>query len=169
MSLTSQINVDRDFLRAADALENLHEMLAYPTTEQSVTDVMDRIESFYREGSEEVRYEVLTRLVDMEYVGVRALLRQALQSDSSALVRHEAAFGLGIMGQPSDASLLAGIMLNDDNLMVRHEAAVALAEVGNESILGELESASRDKSPEVSASARFAIQSIYLRAYRDLE
>ena len=77
MSSVSQINVDREFLRAADALEALHGALHYVTAEQSVTDVMRRLESFYRKGSEEVRYEVLTSLIDMEYVGVRPLLREA--------------------------------------------------------------------------------------------
>lgn len=46
--------------------------------------------------------------------------------------------------------------------MVRHEAAIALAEIGGEEHLKILLEATKDKSPEVSASARFAIQNIQL-------
>ena len=163
----SKICVEGDFLKADEAIEALHAALRYTNQGQSVSEGMSRLEEIYRRGNEEVRYKILTDLIEIEYTGARSLLIEALQSDESALVRHEAAFGLGVLGNQTHASILVHATLNDDNLMVRHEAAIALASAGREGALGALVKASRDSRPEVAASARYAIQSIYLKAHHE--
>ena len=164
------IQLTPDFVEADDAIEALNGVLHNENRDQSLTQMMAKLEEIYHRGSEEVRYKVLTNLIDIEYVGARALLRDALLSDRSALVRHEAAFGLGIIGKGTpDANTLVHAMLSDENFMVRHEAAIALSSVGGDNALGVLLRAAKDESPEVAGSARFAIQCICLKAHRDSE
>ena len=166
-SPADHIYLNPDFLDADNAIEALHSILHYTQSKDFLTETTAKLEAIYRRGSDEVRYKVITNLIDIEYTGSLPLLVEALQSDDSPLVRHEAAFGLGILGDSSYSSILTYAILNDDNLMVRHEAAIALAEMGGDAALGALVQACRDESPEVAASAKYALQSISLKIYRN--
>ncbi len=172
ISMTTAIEsheVRPDFLEVSDLIEELHSSLTGGVATRTPTEAMARLTSIYRGAPEEVRYEVLTELVGLEYIGARELLVEALQHDKSALVRHEAAFGLGIVGTSRHITVLKNAMLEDPNPMVRHEAAIALAMIGGEGALGALSKAERDSDPEVAASARYGVQIVYLRAHRELE
>ena len=73
--------------------------------------------------------------------------------------------GIGSLGNNRDSTPLIDALRYDPSQIVRHEATVALAEIGGEDALSVLEAATEDRDPVVSASARFAIQSIL--SYRD--
>ena len=163
-----KVSVNPEFLQADDAIETLYSALHHsPKHGLSLNESMSRLERIYRHGNEEVRYKILTELIELEYSGARSLLIEALRNDKSPLLRHEAAFGLGVLSNKSNVGVLRDAMLNDDNLMVRHEAAIALAEVGDETILAAIEQAAQDERPEVAASARYAADNIRLRLYRE--
>ena len=124
---------------------------------------MDRIHSINSRSSESTRYKILTELIEMEFIGARPLLLDALINDTSPLIRHEAAFGLGKLGKKPDIEILIEAMLKDPHEMVRHEAAITLAEIGGEECIPALKQASLDNSAPVASSARFAIQNIYFK------
>lgn len=158
-----RVRVDPNFKKARDAIEDLHSALHGRTYEYSLGEVMSRLEAIYRRSGEETRYEILTNLIELEYIGARAVLAEALQGDDSALVRHEAAFGLGVLGNKEHVNTLIHAMLRDGNAMVRHEAAIALAAIGGEEALESLHTAAQDRCAEVAGSARYALQSVCLR------
>lgn len=157
--------LEPDFIEAEEALESLHFILHHPEVPSSLAEEMERIRLIYMRGSESTKYKLLTELIEMEFVGARPLIIEVLESDYSPLLRHEAAFGLGIMGEQPDHEILIKAMLNDPHEMVRHEAAIALAEIGGEESLRALEEVTKDTSDAVAASARFALQNIYLKAH----
>ena len=157
--------VDHEFLEADQTLEALCTDLRYAASGHSVTQNREHLEALYHRSDAVTRYKVLTELIDIEYSGVRPLLLEALRYDDSALVRHEAAFGLGLLGDGTCVNALIEALLDDENLMVRHEAAIALAEVGGEEALEALEKASHEQQAEVATSAKFAIQNIRLKLY----
>ena len=157
--------LEPDFVEAEEALESLNFVLRHPEVPSSLAEEMERIRLIYVRGSESTKYKILTELIDIEFTGTRPLLLEVLMNDESPLLRHEAAFGLGIFKKESDREALIEAMLHDSHEMVRHEAAIALAEIGDEECLPALKKASQDESVAVSSSARYAIQNIYLEAY----
>ena len=160
-SILQSIPPSPAFARVGELIEELHEALTAETGSRTATAVLVDLTGLFSCEVEEVRYEILTELIELEYVGSRALLLGALQSDKSALVRHEAAFGLGIVGTQTHVGPLCHAMLNDASAMVRHEAAVALANIGGDAALEALARATLDSDPEVAASARYGIQTLY--------
>ena len=157
------MQVDPAFLKVKEAIEALHEALQSDRCERSPSEVFSCLEDLYDHVADEVRYQVLTELIGLEYVGARDLLVRAMRDDSNALNRHEAAFGLGVIGKRSHIPALCTSMLTDPNPMVRHEAAVALGEIGDLSAIDQLIEATGDDSTEVAASAKYAMQRILLR------
>src|SRR5438309_991607 len=79
--------------------------------------------------SEKSRFDATSSLISYRTPTARMRTRAALL-DPSPLVRHEAAFVLGHIGEPSDADLLLGF-INDPSPFVRHESLLAIAELGN--------------------------------------
>lgn len=161
--------LEPQFLEGDNALEDLYRALHSSKPGRSLEQELSQLELLYEQGGEEIRYKILTEVIDMEYSGAIRLLLKVLKTDTSPLLRHEAAFGLGVLRRPANPSPLVDAMLTDPNLMVRHEAAIALAEVGNEEALEALSRAAQDERTEVAASARYAIQNIRLRQYRETE
>lgn len=161
--------LDPQFLDADDALEAFYSAFHSAMPGRSLEQELTNLDQLYEHGTEETRYKILTELIEMGYTGARTLLLKVLHTDASPLLRHEAAFGLGILRHPANADPLVDAILRDANLMVRHEAAIALAEVGSEKALDALTRALQDESSEVAASARYAIQNIQLRQYRKSE
>lgn len=153
------------FIEAEEALESLNFVLRHPEVPSSLAEEMELVRHVYLRGSESTKYKILTELIEMEFAGGRPLLLEVLINDESPLLRHEAAFGLGIFKNASDQEALIEVMLHDPHEMVRHEAAIALAEVGGEECLPALKKASKDKSNAVASSARYAIQNIYLEIH----
>lgn len=126
------------------------------------------VEHFYNRADYATKYHILIELVENNCRVARELLRTVLTESESELLRHEAAFGLGSIADPTDAQLLAHAMLNDTHLMVRHEAAVALAYVGTEATLEALHRVvTTDPEPAVIQSAQYAIEKIKQRLYHN--
>lgn len=162
---TSAINnaIEPDFVTAESILEKLYAVLRYRDSRFSLVESIKELEELFSRGSEVVRYKILTELIYMECKQGIPLLVIALQDDTSALVRHEGAFGLGILGNQSHCETLINTLNNDESPMVRHEAAIALAETGGENQLDTLYKITEDGNPEVAASAKFAIQNIQMK------
>ena len=155
-----------NFVEADQALCDLYGALKYTKPGQSLLPHRLRLEQIYREGDVVTRYKVLTELIAMGYWASQGLLIEALKCDNSALVRHEAAFGLGTIGDASCTTVLAHALTNDTDPTVRHEAAIAIGQVSGPTALKTLKLAVADKDPDVAASARFAIQEILSRQRR---
>lgn len=161
--------LERDFIKADDAIEALSTALQSLDSPFSPTEEMAHLVSIFQYSSDATRYKIVSELIDLEYTGARPLLLDTLKNDKNPLIRHEAAFGLGILGNSSDCEALIDAMLNDSDPMVRHEAAIALAAIGGkESLLG-LKTALQDSMSAVSASASYAIQTFQLGLYREGE
>lgn len=125
------------------------------------------IRTLYDAGSEEVRYKIVNALPALPLSLAKPLAFYALRFDSSALVRHEAAF---VIGATLSSDLEAGLMdavQGDPSFLVRHEAAMALASVGTAKSLSVLERGLEDTSSEVAVSCRVAISSIEHRLAHD--
>ena len=163
VSSTRDMQVDPAFLEVEEAIEALHESLQSDRCERSPSEAFSCLEGQYDHAADEVRYQALTELIGLEYVGARDLLVRAMRDDSNALNRHEAAFGLGVIGNRSHIGVLCTSMLTDSNPMVRHEAAIALGEIGDLSAIEPLIEATGDDSTEVAASAKYAMQKILLK------
>lgn len=161
-SVLTQGAVDLDFIEADEVLDDLHSALRYQSANLSLGKILLRLEKIYERAGEVTRYKILTEMIDMECKEGIPLYLNILEKDKSALVRHEAAFGIGIIGNKSHCDALINSLVKDRSPMVRHEAAIALAEIGGEEHLKILLEATKDKSLEVSSSARFAIQNIQL-------
>jgi len=158
-----QYTVDPDFIEADQVLEAMHSILRYRDPRFSLKDTLEHLEDIYRRGAEVTRYKIFSELIDIECKEALPLLIHGLKEDGSGLVRHEAAFGIGLLGSTEHGEILMDTLLNDNNPMVRHEAAIALAEIGSESVIDTLIKATQDPSQEVSTSARFALQNIHLK------
>ena len=123
---------------------------------------MDRVTTVFNSASEVVRYKIVTDLTEMKSAIPVQFLIDVMRNDESAMIRHEAAFGVGTLGRESDSAYLIDLLKQDPNDIVRHEAATGLAEIGGLDAIPTLEEASKDKDPNVALSAKFAIQSILL-------
>ena len=108
---------------------------------------------------EACRYDLANALASIGYNHLgQQLLMNVLWSDSSPLVRHEAAFALGWIGDKSSVPVLAHALLNDESFLVRHEAAMALGELRSDRAIQTLREGLKDKSREVVISCKVALQ-----------
>lgn len=107
------------------------------------------------------RFKITNALASSESNDLaRRLIANILYYDSSPLVRHEAAFALGWIGDKTTEEILVHALLGDQSFLVRHEAAMALGELGFKSSLEALRKGLRDKTGEVAVSCKVAIQRI---------
>ena len=90
----------------------------------------------------------------------RQLLTGVLVADSSPLVRHEAAFALGCIGDEHCLPVLRQALMTDQSPIVRHEAAMAVSETGSESDIGILSAGLNDSSRDVVVSCQVAMGKI---------
>jgi HEAT repeat protein len=151
------------FEKAADNLRELARSLKSEAHSTKVVTEMADIERQYDQFDTIAQYKLLTDLIELKCVAALPLMHRILFSSPSALIRHEAAFGLGALGDQREAPALVNAMLNDGHTMVRHEAAIALATVGDESSLPALQKATEQETePAVIESVLFAIQQILL-------
>jgi len=155
-------SLDPNFAEATKALVALKWVRHNSAPIDVEDEIYKRIISLFSAGSESVRYLVITKLIELGDRYSRPLLKDVLKNGENALLRHEAAFGLGIFGERSDEKALIEALMTDPDEIVRHEAAIALAEVGDKESLMELEEVSQNDSDLVSYSAKYAIQNILL-------
>ena len=165
-SQASGVSPNPNFVEAERAIRDLYGALKYTKPGHSLASHRLRLERIYHEGDVVTRFKVLTELIAMGYWATRGLLLEALESDSSALVRHEAAFGLGTIGDTSCVEALAHALTSDPDPTVRHEAAIAMAQVSGPDALQALAQAASDQNPDVADSASYAIQEILLNKRR---
>ena len=154
------------FTEADAVLEALYIAIRDPYNRYSVKESMDRLKAVYKSATEIVRYKIVTDLTDMKSSTPVPFLVEILRNDESAMVRHEAAFGIGALGRENDSAHLFDSIKNDPSNIVRHEAAIALAEIGGLEAIPALEAASKDSDPDVAMSSQFAIQSIQIYLQR---
>ena len=79
-------------------------------------------------------------------------------SSESALLRHEIAYVLGQMQNPTALpTLIERLEDNTEHVMVRHEAAEAMGAIGDRSVIPSLKRFSNDPLPEVAESCVVAL------------
>ncbi len=128
--------------------------------------------SLYKKSDATTRFNIVTELIGINDQRVCPFLVKVL-NDKSALVRHEAAFGLGQIGNITHCDILRKVLINDNNELVRHESACALGYLADSKSarydinkiavrknIHALKRILKDKSEIVSESARFAINKI---------
>lgn len=84
-------------------------------------------------------------------------------NDPSPLLKHELAYVLGQMGNPSAIPTLEAVLVNETGQhcsMVRHEAAEALGALSSESSLPLLRKYMQDESREVRETCEVAVGKI---------
>lgn len=113
--------------------------------------------------NDEYRFYIMHRISTAPTSTSRRLLVEILQKDQSILVRHEAAFALGCIGDLDDLPHVRRALLSDENSLVRHEAAMALGTMGRRREIPTLRRALSDRDPMVVQSCRAAITLIELR------
>jgi HEAT repeat protein len=106
------------------------------------------------------RFSVANSLSSVQNNVSRILLTSVLQKDPSPLVRHEAAFAIGCVGDKGCLPVLRDALTADTSFLVRHEVAMALSELGGGEDIRVLKKGLSDKSREVAISCRVAIQRI---------
>ena len=72
-------------------------------------DQFRMIELLYQKGPLAVRFKIVSILPTFRMRRVREILEHALREDDSPLVRHEAAFGLGVMGDTEAVPTLVSV------------------------------------------------------------
>lgn len=90
-------------------------------------------------------------------------LEKSLQSDASALVRHEVAYVLGQMRASSALPTLSTVLEDEcEDVMVRHEAAEAMGAIGDKSAIPLLEkySHNEDVAREIRETCVLALEKI---------
>ena len=118
-------------------------------------------------------YLVVNGLEETYNDAARVLLERVLLSDTNAIVRHEAAYCLGVVGDDESLSVLKYALFQDNNPLVRHEAALSLAEIGTEDELECLERGMNDDNHDVVNSCQIGREILLDRmaqeGYQDME
>ena len=109
-----------------------------------------------QEGDELVRTKALHLMSFWPSEEVISDLSVALQCDPCPVVRHEAAYFLGITHEPNALTALGNSMLTDGDELVRHEAAEAIGELGIVEGLFWLNKARTDSSALVRKTVQIA-------------
>ncbi len=93
--------------------------------------IFKELKNLYWQLDEPARYHVIVELIKSRYREALNFFKNVLSKDESELIRHEVAFGIGVMGTAKYQSVLVDVLKKDSAQIVRHEAAIALATVGN--------------------------------------
>jgi len=121
---------------------------------------LEQLNTIYSGGNVVTRYRVVAGIAEIECKDAMSFLEKVLRKDDSAVVRHEAAFAIGIMGNFTNQEILMYALRKDPASIVRHEAAIALGTIGDKECMDALEEASKEKEALVSVSARYALELI---------
>ncbi len=114
----------------------------------------------YAHGDELLRYRVVAGVIAGRVTACGRFLEQILREEPSALIRHEAAFGLASFSRRKSIPLLIASTRNDPSDLVRHESAIALSMLAASEAIPYLEAGARDRSQIVALSCRLAISVI---------
>lgn len=88
---------------------------------------------------------------------VREAIISCLRHDADPIVRHEAAFWLGELGDPKATEALAAALMNDRSPIVRHECAEALGWIPTEASKNALQKALDDADEVVRKTAKISL------------
>ena len=157
-------------IRRSESERFIDAIRAVPVNAKGPMDVLEQeivLRKSFLSLAESTRYDIVNNLVEIANDLARQLLMNVLLDDPSPLVRHEAAFALGWVGNQTCAPVLRRALANDKSLLVRHEAAMALAEFGEKADIESLEKGLKDRSKEVAISCQVALQRIQQK--RELE
>jgi HEAT repeat protein len=122
------------------------------------------VEVNYEKQSTIARYTAVVRVIENKRIDAADFLNAVLLNDESALIRHEAAFGLGVLGARNYQDSLLTALGTDPDSIVRHEAAIALALVGGSQAIEPLKTATKDRDSVVAESAQYALKEISNKA-----
>ncbi len=124
---------------------------------------IDELYKLFGLGDDVTKYVILEKAIEMRLVDfLRPRLKLILQTDKSSLMRHEAAFGMGVLRDPEFEEPLIKALRSDAESGVRHEAAIALAQFGTDKCLQALKDALYG-DVFVRESAAVALQCVSLR------
>lgn len=139
-------NLLNDILSAKDSIRGRFQIL----------DKVERLHKKFIALEDADRFFIVNSLSESNNDTARSFLEKALTSDHSAVVRHEAAFSLGCVGNANSCEMLKDAIQGDTSVLVRHEAIMALSEIGLEGDLNFLENSINDDNEEVLLSRNIA-------------
>lgn len=148
---------------AEELLQAIKNAPAYVNDLRAASELERTLIESFASLEEAERFDVVHNLTEVDNDAARKLLMEVLISDPSPLVRHEAAFALGYIGNQDVVPSLKQAVLRDDSFLVRHEAAMALADVGSEEDIPCLTAGLQDASREVAISCQVAVKRIRAR------
>ena len=152
---------DNDLALVEQCVQKLR--LLHNSPQEDISHLLDYLNGFYANPKTSVRFKIVYEVSRFACPESVALLTRALIEDESPLVRHEAASGLGEIGDLTVIPILVNFGLRDSSPIVRHEAAMALDSIGDETVLLDLRRCLSDEDPIVVASCEVAISSILFR------
>ena len=113
------------------------------------------------------RFRALFTLKSVANADAISWISKTLLNDSSALLKHECAYCLGQMQNPTANDVLKIVLANkDEHAMVRHEAGEALAAIGSVESLDILKQYSYDEVIEVAQTCQLGVQKIQMEQTR---
>src|SRR3989442_1021417 len=128
--------------RRSRAEQFVHAIRAVPANSKGANGVVEQeivLRKSFLGLDETTRYTIINTLSAVNNDLARQFLKNVIIGDSSPLVRHEAAFALGLICDETCSPVLRHALANDKSMLVRHEAAMALAECGSEADIQSLE------------------------------
>lgn len=144
----------------------LRDINAYLDSVRGRISVRENLPRFYKKfiGLDETeRFIVVNNLSETDNDAARVLLERVLVSDKNIVVRHEAAFSLGCIGDHGSRISLRHAVFTDESILVRHEAAMALSEIGTEEDLEVLNQGLNDENAEVVSTCKIAKKKLAAR------
>jgi len=156
-------NLNKEFIEVDNLLKELQNTIL--TKKGNQDKILNQLKKIYQNSDTVIRLRIIAEIIGINYKPSYELLKTALKSDSSPLVRHEAAFAIGIANDLSLQDDLIEATKNDPDPVVRHESAIALTTIAGEASLPTLIEATKDPEEIVYNSAKYAIQTILTKAH----
>lgn len=123
------------------------------------SQIMDKVGRLFKKFialEDADRFFIVNSLSESTNDTARAFLEKVLTLDQSGVVRHEASFSLGCVGDVFSCEKLRAAIQRDRSVLVRHEAIMALSEIGAEEDLYFFENHVNDDNQEVLQSLNIA-------------
>ncbi len=157
-----KVKKNTQFVESEKLILKLRQELKYLKNKGGILEAKswNKLMNLYKISDPATRFNIVTELIGIGDKQICPLLIDALNNDPSALVRHEAAFGLGRIGKLAHCDALRKAVISDTSELVRHEFASSLGDIADHKSLPTLKRALKDKSEVVVESALYAINKI---------
>lgn len=142
---------------AIDRIKQQHEFSADDNFETLKNLVLDDTNT-----SQNDRIQILFQLMNMKTSQAKQLVFEVLKKDKCRIVRHEAAFVLGEIGDQESIQYLKTILETEKTPIVVHETLFALGTTGNRDLIPFLRKFENSTEYVISESAKIAIDRIQL-------